>query len=132
MIGGRAHEHPALRDFYGIKSDAEMDSPRIHKLFEEASPMNYVSSDDPPVILFYAEPDEPLSAAAKPGQGIHHPRFGKALKSKLDPLGVECILRHWKDYPVQDDPNEYMCREMTRFFARHFADHQLGRASPQH
>ena len=132
LIGGRAHEHSALRDFYGIKSDAEMDSPRIHKLFEEASPMNYVSSDDPPVILFYAEPDEPLPAAAKQGQGIHHPRFGKALKAKLDPLGVECILRHWKDYAVQDDPNESMCREMTSFFARHFADHHLGRASPQH
>ena len=28
LIGGRAHEHPALRWFYGIKSDAEADSPR--------------------------------------------------------------------------------------------------------
>ena len=27
LIGGRAHEHPALREFYGIKSDAELDSP---------------------------------------------------------------------------------------------------------
>jgi acetyl esterase len=119
-IGGRAHEHSALRDFYGIKSDAEMDSPRIQKLFEDASPLNHVSSDDPPVILFYAEPDAPLPPDAKAGQGIHHPRFGKALKSKLDPLGVECILRHWRNYPRQDDPNEEMCREMTSFFARQF------------
>ena len=28
-IGGRAHEHPALRSFYGITSDADLDSPRI-------------------------------------------------------------------------------------------------------
>jgi acetyl esterase len=120
LIGGRAHEHPALRPFFGIESDAEMNAPRIHKLFEEASPINYVTSDDPPAILFYAEPDQPLPADAKPGQGIHHPRFGKALKSGLDPLGVECVLRHWANYPRQDDPVEQMCREMTSFFARQF------------
>ncbi len=120
LIGGRAHEHVALLPFFGIKSDAEANSPRIHKLFEEASPINYVSSDDPPAILFYAEPDAPLPADAKPGNGIHHPRFGKALKAKLEPLGVECILRHWSDYPRQDDPVEQMCREMTSFFARQF------------
>ena len=79
------------------RSTASSPTPRwirreIHKLFEEASPINYVTSDDPPAILFYAEPDAPLPPDAKPGQGIHHPRFGKALKSKLDPLGVECIL----------------------------------------
>ncbi len=105
-----------------------MDSPGIHKLFEEASPINYVTSDDPPVILFYAEPDAPLPADAKAGQGIHHPRFGKALKAKLDPLGVECVVRHWSDYPKHEDPKEQMCRDMTTFFARTF---QTTRPSPQ-
>ena len=95
-------------------------SPRIHKLFEEASPINYVTSDDPPAILFYAEPDKPLPADAKPGQGIHHPRFGRVLKSKLDPLGIECIVRLWADYPAKEDPVEDMCRDMTGFFARQF------------
>jgi acetyl esterase len=120
LIGGRAHEHAALRPFYGIESDAEMDTPRSHRLFEQASPINYVTSDDPPAILFYAEPDAPLPPDARTGQGIHHPRFGKALKAKLDPLGVECILRHWSSYSTQDDPVEQMCREMTTFFARQF------------
>ena len=120
LIGGRAHEHPALRWFYGIKSEAEVDSPRAQRLFEEASPINYVTSDDPPVIMFYAEPDAPLPPDAKAGQGIHHPRFGWALKSKLDPLGVECLVRHWADYPKQDDPVDDMCRDMTRFFERRF------------
>ena len=120
LIGGRAHEHPALCWFYGIKSDAEADSPRAQKLYEEASPINFVTSDDPPVIMFYAEPDAPLPADAKAGQGIHHPRFGRALKSKLDPLGVECIVRHWGDFPKADEPVEDMCRDMTRFFVRRF------------
>ena len=118
IVGGRAHEHSALKQFYGL-SDSELDTPRAHKLYEEASPINYATADDPPVILFYAEPDEPLPADAKPGQGIHHPRFGAALKAKLDPMGVECIVRHAKDFPEHDDPREREFREMVDFFLRH-------------
>jgi acetyl esterase/lipase len=116
-IGGRAHEHPALRSFYGIASDAELEAPRTYKLYHDASPLSYVSDDDPPAILFYAEPNAPLPADSKPGQGIHHPRFGAALKSRLDPLGVECVLRHRDDYSRDDDPNNGMFRDMTAFFA---------------
>ena len=65
--------------------------------------------------LFFAEPNAPLPADAQPGQGIHHPRFGEALKSKLDPLGIECVLGHWTDYPKDDDHIEDMCRDMTGF-----------------
>jgi acetyl esterase len=119
IVGGRAHEHAALKLFYGL-SDSELDTPRAHKLYEEASPINNASADDPPVILFYAEPDEPLPADAKPGQGIHHPRFGAALKAKLDPLGVECLVRHTKDFPEPDDPKEREFREMIAFFTRQF------------
>ncbi len=120
LIGGRAHEHPALPAFYGVSSDAELDSPRIHKLYEDASPLNHVSAGDPPAILFYAEPNQPLPADARPGQGIHHPRFGAALKAKLDPLKIECMLRHRSEYPERDDPNAGMCRDMTAFFMRAF------------
>jgi acetyl esterase len=120
LIGGRAYEHPALRAFYGISSDAELDSPRIHKLYQDASPLNHVSDGDPPAILFYTEPNAPLPADAKPGQGIHHPRFGEALKAKLDPLKIECILRHRTEYPEGRDPNAAMCRDMTAFFAQTF------------
>ena len=126
LIGGRAHEHSALRPFFGIKPDTDLESPQICKLYEEASPINYVTSDDPPVILFYAEPNAPLPSDAKPGQGIHHPRFGQALKTKLDPLGVECTLRHRDDYPGHDDPIEDMCRDMTMFFVRQFSNSSPG------
>ncbi len=119
VIGGRAHEHSALRSFYGITSDADLNTPQSHRLFEAASPITYASSGDPPVILFYREPNAPLPADARPGEGIHHPRFGEALKAKLDPLGVECILRHSVDFPKQDDPNEVMFREMLTFVRKH-------------
>src|SRR5262245_18361382 len=66
-IGGKAHEHPALMPFYGLQA-VELDTPKAHKLDEEAAPINYVSKDDPPVFLFYSEPMGPLPADAKPRQ----------------------------------------------------------------
>ncbi len=116
LIGGRAHEHSALRPFFGIKSDSDLTSPATIKLYEDASPLNHASTDDPPVVLFYKEPDKPLPPSAKPGSGIHHPRFGAALKGKLDKLGVECILHHEDEYPSEADPDEAEYRDMVDFF----------------
>jgi acetyl esterase len=119
LIGGRAHEHVALWPLFGVTSEAEADTPRVHRLYEESSPLNYVSADDPPVILFYSEPNTPIPADARPGQGIHHPRFGTALKAMLDPLGVECILRHHDDYRSQEHPEQVMYNDLVEFFAEH-------------
>ena len=119
LIGGRAHEHVALKPLFGVTSSAESDTPRIQRLYEEASPLNHVSADDPPVILFYSEPNAPLSPSARPGEGIHHPRFGAALKAMLDPLGVECILRHNDDYRGQEHPVQAMYHDLVGFFAKH-------------
>lgn len=116
IIGGRAHEHPALTPFYGLKED-ELDSPKAHKLYEEASAINYVTKDDPPVFMFYNEPKGPLPDDARPGEGIHHPNFGIALKEKLDPLGIECVLRHSDDYRGGRGD---MTREMVDYFVRQF------------
>jgi acetyl esterase/lipase len=117
IVGGRAHEHAALPPFYGLKPD-EIDTPKAHKLYEEAAPMTYVSAGDPPVFMFYTEPKGPLPADARPGQGIHHPNFGIALKEKLDPLKIECILRHRDDY--QGKPAGSMQQETVEFFKKHF------------
>ncbi len=115
-VGGRAHEHPALPPFYGLKPE-EMDTPKAHKLFEEAAAINYITKDDVSVFLFYSEPKGPLPADAKPGQGIHHPNFGIALKEKLEPLGIECILRHRDDYKGKRP--DAMHEEMVAFLVKH-------------
>jgi hypothetical protein len=39
------------------------------------------------------------------------------LKEKLEPLGIECVLRHADDY--RGDPAA-STRDMVEFFARHF------------
>ena len=105
--------------FYGLTPD-ELDSPRAHKMYEEASPINYVTADDPPVFLFYNEPKGPLPADAKAGQGIHHPKFGEALKEKLDPLKIECVLRHSDDYRGRGNAMDALHREMVDFFVKQF------------
>jgi acetyl esterase/lipase len=115
-IGGRAHEHPALVPFFGLKPD-ERDSPRAHKLYEEASAINYVTPDDPPVFMFYTEPKGPLPDDAPAGQGIHHVNFGLRLKEKLDPHKIECIVRHRDDY---EGGRVSVDRDMVEFFRKHF------------
>jgi len=123
-VGEAASKHPALQGFYGLK-DGELDSARAHKLYETASPINFLTADDPPVMLFYNEADRPLPADAPAGAGIHHPNFGKKLKEKMDALKIECVLKHQDDYRngggnLQDDT--------VKFFLKHFG---MSKATPQ-
>ncbi|MFQ5930520.1 MAG: alpha/beta hydrolase, partial [Acidobacteriota bacterium] len=72
-------------------------------------------------IMFYTEANRPLPENARPGQGIHHPKFGEALKEKLDPLGIKCELRHSDDYRGKGNVQDLMYREMVEFFSKVFA-----------
>jgi acetyl esterase len=118
-IGGRAHEHVALRPFFGLKTDADLDSPSCAALFDDASPLHHATADDPPVFLYYTEPQGPLPSDAGPGTGIHHPNFGVALKERFDPLKIECILRHETDYDGAPNPDDGMPREFVAFFQKY-------------
>lgn len=108
IVGGRAHEHPALRSFYGLK-EGDAESPDILEQYEQAAPITWLTADDPPVYAYYYEPDRPLPPDAKPGQGIHHPNFGRQLKAAMDKLQIRCVVRH-KDEGADGD------REMAEFF----------------
>ena len=122
-IGGRAHEHPALGPFYGIAPE-DADKPAAHALYEAASPITYLTADDPPTWMFYSEPDVELPADARPGQGIHHPRFGHFLKREMDKLHIECTVVHASERKTPNRPalRTSIDNEIATFFARHFAD----------
>lgn len=120
-VGEAAAKHPALQGFYGLQDD-ELDSPKAHKLYEAAAPINYLTADDPPALLFYNEADRPIPADAPPGAGIHHPNFGRKLKEKMDALKIECVLKLQADYPDGGDPQT----DMVRFFAKHFEKNKSG------
>jgi len=59
-----------------------------YRLFEECSPLAHLTKDDAPALLVYSGTLE--TPIRDQGVGIHHPRFGKALREKMDALGVEC------------------------------------------
>ncbi|MCA9065783.1 MAG: alpha/beta hydrolase, partial [Planctomycetaceae bacterium] len=88
LIGGRAWEHPSLLKVYGLKSTEEALNPtaELQKLYDEASAFTHLTADDPPLYMVYSEADGPLPANAKPGQGIHHPNFGRHLQQRMNDL----------------------------------------------
>jgi acetyl esterase/lipase len=86
LIGGRAWEHPSIFKVYGVTTAEEAlhPTPERRKLYDETSAITHLTKDDPPLYMVYNEADGPLPADARPGQGIHHPNFGRQLKKKMD------------------------------------------------
>ena len=87
-------------------------------LYEQASPITYVTPDDPPVFMFYTVPRSATGPDINWGTIVHHPKFGDALKAKLDPLGIECIIRTREDY--EGKPKIQPELDMAAFFMRQF------------
>jgi acetyl esterase/lipase len=96
--------HPALISFFGMSSPADASDPKYFPSFEDSSPINHLSADDPPILVFFSQRNDPLPPNSTGAEHIHHPKFGFALKEKADRLGVPCtvILRedHPKGFPV--------------------------------
>lgn len=117
-IGGKLPDYcPGLQALYGITAD-QIDTPQAYKMYEAASPIHYVTTGDPPVFMFYTVPRCEPGPDTKWGEIIHHPKFGDVLKTKLDPLGIECIVRTRADY--KGKPKIQPELDMVRFFMRHF------------
>jgi acetyl esterase len=87
--GTETYMRPALAQLFGVDLSKLDELPKDkYKLFEECSPLIHLTKDDAPALLIYGnELDTPISDGSV---GIHHPRFGKALKEKMDALGIEC------------------------------------------
>ena len=92
------HVDEPLIPFFGMHTAADVNDPDYHPLFFDASPINHLTADDVPVMLYYSQADKPLKAITRGKEYIHHPRFGHLLKEKMDRLGVMCVLKLRKDY----------------------------------
>src|SRR5262249_57776201 len=89
LPGPNCERHDFSLPSYGIKAD-EVDTPKAYKLYEEAAPITSLSQDAPPVLLTYSYADEKVTNQSDLGLVVHHPRFGIALKERMDRLGIEC------------------------------------------
>ena len=83
------YKESALAQLFGVDLNKLDDLPEEkYRLFEEVSALPHLTKDDAPAALFYASKfDTPITSQ---GIGIHHPKFGKALKEKMDKLDIEC------------------------------------------
>lgn len=120
LIGGRAWEHPSIFKVYGVRDAEEAlhPTPEKQKLYDESSAITHLTKDDPPLYMVYNEADGPLPADARPGQGIHHPNFGRHLKEKMDALGIENVFVNFNQ---PDAKGRNVTAEMLEFFQKQFA-----------
>ena len=112
------HINPSIFKAYGLKTadQALNPTPEQRKLYDEASAVTHLTKNDPPLYMVYNEADGPLPDDAKPGQGIHHPNFGRQLTKKMNELGIENVMVF-----VPAEPSRNTTREMFEFFQKHFA-----------
>jgi acetyl esterase/lipase len=89
--GTDTYKHPALEQLYDVDLDQLGNlTAEKYKLFEEVSPINHLTKDDPPAMLIYHSSLD--AQITNQGIGIHHPKFGVLLKEKMDSLGIRCEL----------------------------------------
>ncbi|MEQ8788520.1 MAG: alpha/beta hydrolase fold domain-containing protein [Pirellulaceae bacterium] len=86
------YKHGALARLFDIDMSKLDELPEEkYRLFEECSPLPHLTKDDAPALLNYAGPiDQEVTNA---NIGIHHAKFGKALKEKMDALGIPCEVQ---------------------------------------
>lgn len=112
IIPGTAYANNALPAFYGLPDDWNLLTDEIDTdldaLMKDASPINHLTGDDPPVFAFHSE------RTRTPGN-IHHPNFGNHLESAMKKLGLECIRRTDADYEAPNAQYD----EMVEFALKH-------------
>lgn len=94
--------HSAFDAFYAIREGETMDSPRVVALAEDASPINHLTKDDPPVFMAFNRPAVEVTAETQQAVWVHHPLSGIKLKEAMDRLGIESVLV----YPGHE-PSDY-------------------------
>ncbi|MBN2882637.1 MAG: alpha/beta hydrolase, partial [Clostridia bacterium] len=97
-----SQSHPSTLGFYGISSLEELQTKEIKQKIYDASAINFVTPDDPPVYLDYNGDltSTPLPEDTDMGIIIHHPKFGEIFKEKMDEAEVECIF-HYRSNPAK-------------------------------
>lgn len=115
--------HSFFLPFYDIERD-EIDTAGAHRRYEAAAPITYLTKDDPPALLIYTYPNEEVTSESPLGLVVHHPKFGIALKERMDALGIDCIVqyrdpdtrrpvRHGEDGPLVT-PVEFIRKHFER------------------
>ncbi|MBK6724868.1 MAG: alpha/beta hydrolase [Acidobacteria bacterium] len=98
--------------FFGMNAD-EMTSPKGLATIKEASPIHFLTKDDPAVWAYYSVAQKPQTNETTVSDAIHHPNFGVVLKEEMDKLKLYCKLRHKDDGKTVND-------DLVAFFLTNF------------
>jgi acetyl esterase len=83
------YKHSALAQLFDVDLNKLNELPEEkYRLFEEVSPIHHLTKDDVPAMLSYGGSFD--QEVTNVNIGIHHARFGEALKEKMDALGIRC------------------------------------------
>lgn len=90
--GTDTYKHSALAQLYQVDLNKLDSLPKEkYKLFEYTSAMPHLTKEDAPAMLLYRSKMD--AKITNQSIGIHHPRFGKVLKEKMDKLKIECVVK---------------------------------------
>lgn len=95
--------HDALPAFYGMKEGESFETPRVVALAEDASAINHLTKDDPPVYMMYGRPNTEVTAETSQGEWVHHVLLGLKLQEAMRELGIECTVTA----PELEDESSY-------------------------
>lgn len=113
--GGQTSIHgPTLIKWFGVKSlslkkpgEEKQRTAEQEALSLDASPITHLTSDDPPIYLYYSSPNEPVDEETSFSIWVHHPMMGIKLKEAMDELGMECHLQYVGGPPVTEYKSLY-------------------------
>lgn len=84
--------HDAMNALYNIQENETAVSPRVSKLAEDASPINHLSNDDPPVYMMYSRPNTQVTSETSASVWVHHPLLGLKLQQEMKQKNIECVV----------------------------------------
>ena len=91
LISETAINHRFFRGaFFGLTPD-EAKTPEGLRLFVEASPISYLTADDPPVFAFHHGPKD-VPGDISVDDAVHHYNSGVHLKQRMNALKLKCVL----------------------------------------
>lgn len=109
-VGGPKEIHACYPLMFGAQTLDDLKQPEFAERVKDASPLELVSSDDPPTYLNYPTPlgGTPLPETTSVMWSIHHAEFGAMIKEKLDAAGVENVLQVAGDGKPKDAKLEFL------------------------
>lgn len=119
---GQPSGHTALDTYFRV-TEAEYDTPCARAAFKEASAINFLTADAPPVFIWYKTMNVPVTPETGENVKIHHPRFGFLLRSRMQAMGLECVVRLREEIGGEtisaEETETVFLRESADFVKRH-------------